>query len=72
MLLLLLLLLLLRPLDDAKHSDVKAIQHSCVHVCKGTRSSCVAFEADRLVLQHSKDGLHSKLCYAFDTYVRVC
>ena len=52
-----LLLLLLRSLDGAKHSDVKTSQHRCVHVCKGTSSSFVAYEANRFVLQHSKDGL---------------
>ena len=45
--LLLLLLLLLRPIDGAKHSYVKASQHCCVHVCKRTSSSFVAFEAPR-------------------------
>ena len=45
------MLLLLNPLDGVKHSDVKAVQNRCVHVCKGTSSSYVAFEADRLVLE---------------------
>ncbi len=61
-----LLLLLLRPLDGAKHSYVKlkalkASQHCCVHVCKGTSSNFVAFEADRFVLQHSEDSLQITL-----------
>ena len=52
-----LLLLLLCPFDDAKHSDVQPSQHGCVHVCKGTISIFLAFEANRCALQHSKDGL---------------
>ena len=52
-----LLLLLLRSLDGTKHSYVKASQHCCVHVCKGTISSFVAFEANSLALQHLEDGL---------------
>ena len=51
------LLLLLRSLDGTKHSYVEASQHCCVHVCKGTSSSFVAFEADRFALQHLEDGL---------------
>lgn len=51
------MLLLLRPLDGTKHSYVKASQHCCVHVCKGTISSFVAFEANSLALQHLEDGL---------------
>ena len=50
-------LLLLRPFDGAKHSYVKASQHCCVHICKGTSSSFVAFEAGSFVFQHFKDGL---------------
>ena len=56
-LMLLLLLLLLRLLDGAKHSYVEASQHRCVHACKGTSSSFVAFETNRFVLQHLQDGL---------------
>ena len=69
---LLLLLLLLRPLDNAEHSYVEASQHRCVHVCKGTSSSFVAFEANRLFLQHLEDGLQiifstSSIQSLFDT-----
>ena len=50
-------LLLLCTLYDAKHSDIEASQHRCVHVCKWTSSSFLAFEANTFVLQHLKDGL---------------
>ena len=50
-------LLLLCPPYDAKHSDIEASQCCCIHICKWTSSSFLAFEADTFVLQHSKDGL---------------
>jgi hypothetical protein len=66
------LLLLLCPLYDAKHSDIETSEHCCIHVCKWTSSSFLAFEADKIVLQHSKDGLQiifstSRFKSLFDT-----
>ena len=42
------MLLLLRPLDGTEHTYVEASQQRCVHDCKGTISSFVAFEVKNL------------------------